>query len=125
MNKLEGEKRKKIEFTENVLLCLLTAVRETSKWTMAKIFAIQDMMKEFRTSIKAKAPSIYSKELVELLFTQPYVRISNLVEMDLMGRDTASKHLKTLCEIGFLGEAKKGRDKFFINHQFLSLLKSK
>ncbi|MBI5274516.1 MAG: Fic family protein [Chlamydiales bacterium] len=103
----------------------LAAVCETSKWTMAKILAIQDLIKESRVFIKDKAPSIYNKEFVELLFIQPYIRISNLVEMHLVGRDTASKHLKILCEIGFLEEVKRGREKLFINHQFLNLLKQK
>lgn len=107
------------------ILYFLEAICETSKWTTAKIFAIQDLMKESRDFIKTKAPSIYSKELVELLFTQPYVRISNLIEMDLIGRDTASKHLKILCEIGFLEEIRRGREKLFINHRFLNLLKQK
>jgi Fic family protein len=107
------------------ILYFLTAIGETSKWTTAKIFAIQDLMAESRAIIRSRAPSIYSKELVELLFTQPYIRISNLVEMGLIGRDTASKHLKILCEIGFLEEVKRGREKLFINHRFLNLLKKK
>jgi len=105
------------------VLYFLEAISETSKWTMAKIFAIQDLLKDSCEFIKSKAPNIYSKELVELLFTQPYVRISNLIEMDLIGRDTASKRLKILCEIGFLEELKKGKEKIFINHKFLHLLK--
>ncbi|MES2345379.1 MAG: Fic/DOC family N-terminal domain-containing protein [Chlamydiota bacterium] len=107
------------------VLYFLAAVRETSKWTTSKIFAIQALMEESRILIKARASSIYSKELVELLFTQPYVRIHNLVETGFIGRDTASKYLKILCDIGFLEEVKRGREKFFINHQFLSLLKRK
>lgn len=107
------------------IIYFLKAVCETSKWTTERIFAIQSLMKKSRDFIKAKAPSIYNKEFVELLFTQPYIRISNLVEMGMSGRDTASKHLKILCEIGFLEEVKRGRDKLFINHQFLNLLKQK
>ncbi len=107
------------------VLYFLEAVRSTSKWTTAKILAIQKLMEESCVFIKLKAPSIYSKELVELLFTQPYTRISTLVTAGLAGRDTASKYLKTLCEIGFLEEILRGKDKLFINHQFLSLLKRK
>ena len=107
------------------VLYFLDGIYETSKWTMSKIFAIQGLMEESSSLIKAKASSIYSKELIELLFTQPYVRIHNLVESGEVGRDTASKRLKTLCDIGFLEEVKRGREKLFINHQFLNLLKKK
>jgi Fic family protein len=107
------------------ILFFLKAIQETSKWTTMKIFAIQELIKDARQFIKAKAPHVYNKELIELLFVQPYVRISHLVETNLLGRDTASKHLKVLCEIGFLKEVKRGREKLFINHQFLNLLKQK
>ena len=91
---------------------------------MSKIFAIQKLMEESSLLIKTNASSIYSKELVELLFTQPYIRIHNLVESGEIGRDTASKRLKILCDIGFLEEIKRGREKLFINHKFLNLLKN-
>lgn len=107
------------------VLYFLKAVRETSKWTSEKILAIQDLIKESREFIKLKIPSIYSRDLVELLFIQPYIRIPNLIEMGIAKRDTASKYLKALVEIGFLTEIQRGRDKLFINHQFLNLLKKK
>lgn len=107
------------------VLYFLDGIFETSKWTMSKIFAIQELMEESSSLIKTKAPSIYSKELIELLFTQPYVRIQNLVNSGDIGRFTASKRLKILCDIGFLEEVKRGREKLFINHKFLNLLKKK
>ena len=45
--------------------------------------------------------------------------------MGIATRDTSSKYLKALAEIGFLTEVKRGRDKLFINHGFLNLLKQK
>lgn len=107
------------------VLYFLEGIFETSKWTMAKIFAIQELMQESSLLIKSKASSVYSKELIELLFTQPYVRIQNLVDSGEIGRDTASKRLKMLCDIGFLEEVKRGKEKLFINRRFLNLLKKK
>lgn len=107
------------------VLYFLDGIFETSKWTMSKIFAIQELMEESSSFIKSKAPSIYSKELIELLFAQPYVRIQNLINASDIGRFTASKRLKSLCDIGFLEEVKRGREKLFINHRFLNLLKKK
>lgn len=110
---------------EEWILYFLEAVTETSKWTIDKILSIQHLIEESCKFIKFQAPAIYSKELVDLLFMQPYIRISNLIEMNLAKRDTASKYLKILCEIGFLEETRRGRDKLFINHRFLNLLKQK
>ncbi|MDX8431212.1 MAG: Fic family protein [Candidatus Algichlamydia australiensis] len=113
------------EAWEEWILYFLDAIFETSKWTLSKILAIQKLLDESCVLIKLKAPTIYSKELVELLFTQPYIRIQNLVESEGIGRDTASKRLKILSGIGFLQEVKRGRDRLFINHRFLNLLKQK
>jgi Fic family protein len=107
------------------ILYFLDAIFETSKWTKAKIFAIQELIEESVSFIKSKAFSIYNRELVELLFVQPYVRIKNVVNNRNIGRDTASKYLKKLCDIGFLEEIKRGRERLFINHKFLTLLKRK
>lgn len=68
---------------------------------------------------------MYTKELIELLFTQPYVRIQNLIDSGDIGRFTASKRLKTLCDVGLLEEVTRGKEKLFINHRFLNLLKKK
>lgn len=107
------------------ILYFLEAVRETAKWTTTKIISIQNLIGNTCTFIQNKAPTVYNKDLVELLFVQPYVRIDNLVKQGLMGRFTASKHLKILCEIGILVEMKVGREKLFINKKFLDLLKEK
>jgi Fic family protein len=107
------------------VLYFLNAIRETSRWTTEKILAIKDLIETSCDFVKSKAPSIYNKELVELLFNQPYVRISNLIDLNLAKRDAASKYLKILCQIGFLEEIKRGRDKVFINYRFLDLLKQK
>lgn len=105
------------------VLYILEAIKETAKWTTNKIILIQELIVNTCAYIQSKSPQIYNKDLVELLFIQPYVRIHNLVENLSIGRFTASKHLKILCEIGVLEEIKVGRDKIFINKKFLDLLK--
>lgn len=107
------------------VLYFLEAIRETAKWTTKKIIAIRDLITNTCAFIQNKAPGIYNKELVDLLFVQPYVRINNLVENNIAGRFTASKHLKILAEIGVLVEIKAEREKLFINRIFIDLLKEK
>lgn len=104
------------------ILFMLTAVAETAQWTTAKIKAIRDLLETTAERIRAEAAPIYSRELAELIFVQPYCRIGNVVEAGLAKRQTASVHLKRLCEIGVLQEVKVGREKLFINPAFLKLL---
>ena len=65
------------------LLYMLTAVEETSLWTTAKIRAIDDLMDATVDYVSSASPKIYSRELVEVIFTQPYSRIANMVEAKL------------------------------------------
>lgn len=75
-------------------------------------------------NVRREIPRISSRELVELLFEQPYCRIGNLVDAGLAHRQTASTHLTKLCDIGILREEKAGREKLFINPALLSALKA-
>lgn len=104
------------------LLYMLTAVEETSLWTSAKIRAIRDLMKATVDYVGKASPKVYSRELVELIFTQPYVRIGDVVEAGLANRATASKYLKELTATGVLNERKEGRENLYINVRFLDLL---
>lgn len=105
------------------ILYFLDAVHQTARWTTRKILAIQDLISTTCAFVQAHAPLVYKKDLVELLFIQPYIRIANIVEHNLAERQTASKHLKILCDIGVLVEIHAGREKLFINKKFLDLLK--
>jgi hypothetical protein len=72
--------------------------------------------------VRTQAPRIYSRELVELIFVQPYCRIQNIVDAGLGHRQTASAYLKVLVDIGVLKEEKVGREKLFIHPKYMQLL---
>jgi len=109
---------------EKWILYMLAGIRETAAWTVEKIQAIHDLMTHSAEYVRARAPKIYSRELVELVFVQPYCRIQNVVEAQLGNRQTASVYLKTLSDIGILKEVKVGREKLFIHPKFVALLTS-
>jgi Fic family protein len=106
------------------LLYMLAAVEETSLWTTAKIRAIRDLMDTTVAYVSSASPKIYSRELIEVIFTQPYSRIGNIVEAKLGNRKTASKHLKELVAKGVLDERQEGRENIYVNVRFLQLLTS-
>jgi Fic family protein len=60
--------------------------------------------------------------LIEEVFTQPYCRIDNVVQRGIAKRQTTSRYLKMLAEMGVLEERKIGREKLFVNPKLLSLL---
>lgn len=110
------------EAWEPWILFMLEAVRETSNWTMAKIQAIRALADETADRVRSELPKVYSRELADVIFEQPYCRIANLVEAGVARRQTASRYLKLLVEIGLLEEKTSGRDKLYVNPGLLTLL---
>jgi len=107
---------------EEWILYMLAAVEETARWTTDKIAAIRSLQAHTQQYVRDRLPGVYTHELVDLIFVQPYCRIQNVVEAGLGHRQTASAHLKQLCEIGVLREIKMGREKLFIHPKFVGLL---
>ena len=105
------------------ILFMLDAVEQTAKWTTEKIASIKALMDDAARHIKGAHPIVYSRELVELLFTQPYCRVTDLVQNDIASRNTASRYLKELLAGGVLEQRKEGREILYINSKFLDLLK--
>lgn len=101
---------------------MLRAVQETSDWTVTKINSILELMEATRDFMRAKTPKIYSAELVEVLFNQPYCRISNLEKAGIAKRQTGSVYLGQLAKAGILIEKKVGRENIYINPRYLRLL---
>ena len=72
---------------------------------------------------KNLSKSTYSKELIELLFIQPYTKIDFLVKANIAERRTASKYLKELEDIGILKSFKIWKETIFVNQRLYELLK--
>ncbi len=106
------------------ILFILQAVKNSSEWTIAKINAIRQLHEHSIEYIKNHAEKIYSRELVDVIFEQPYCRISNLVEKGIAKRQAASTYLKKLVELGVLEEIAVGKEKLFLNLKLLHLLKN-
>jgi Fic family protein len=104
------------------ILYMLRALKETAEWTTTKIRAIKKLHEETAQLVRNADPNLYKRELVDLIFVQPYSRIANVVDAGLAERKTASTYLKRLAEMGVLQEQKFGREKLFVNPKFLRLL---
>jgi len=104
------------------ILFILDGVEETCTWTTDKIKSIRELMEHTGQFVQKQLPKIYTWELVELLFKQPYCRIGNLVDSGIAKRQTASVYLKQLCELGILREVKSGRENIFVHPKYIELL---
>ncbi len=104
------------------ILFMLQAVEETAQWTTAKIAAIRHLVEHTARHIREKQPKIYCRELVDVIFEQPYCRIANLVDKNIAQRQAASRYLKDLVSIGVLQEIQVGKEKLFIHPKLMLLL---
>jgi Fic family protein len=107
---------------EQWLVYMLRAVEDTAGWTTAKIGAVRKLAAGTSEHVRAKLPKIYSHELVDVIFEQPYCRIANLVEAGIAGRQAASRYLKALAAIGVLREQTFGKEKLFVHPRLMTLL---
>jgi Fic family protein len=102
---------------------ILTGVEETATWTTGRILAIRDLFDQTLARCRAKLPpKVYSKELVELVFTQPYAKIQFLVDAGIAQRQTASEYLQELEKLGILKAEKRGREVLFKHPALLKIL---
>jgi Fic family protein len=107
---------------ENWILYILDGVEETAKQTLEKIKSIRNLFEVTLEGAKARCPKIYSKELIELIFENPYSKIDFLVNKLNINRKTASKYLKELDEQGFLSHTQIGKEILYINHDLMGIL---
>ena len=102
---------------------MLTAVESTARETINEIQAIETCMSDFKRKMQETCPRAYSKELLDLLFEKPYCRIKNLIDRDLGTRLTVTRYLQDLTNNDLMTELKSGREKIYVNHLFLEVLR--
>ena len=104
------------------ILYLLQAVEETADFTRELILSIRGLMSETGEIIRALPGRIYSKELVEVLFRQPYSKTQFLVDAGIAERKTAAGYLKQLESSGLLQSQRVGREVLYLNTRLYELL---
>ncbi len=109
---------------EGWILYMLKGVEETAMFTLNKINTINALMDETIALAKEKLPSrVYSKELIELLFEQPYCKVKFLVDKDIAKRQTAAEYLQELEKIKILKSQKIGVENLYLNIRLFEILK--
>jgi len=119
---------------------LLRGVTEHGAWVpwieffvmAVELSATRSMNKVLKISLLRGATKIYlaqcsefrlaEDDVLDVLFTQPYCRIKDLVDAGVAKRQTAAVYLKTLAGLGVVEELKIGREKLFLHKKFLRLL---
>lgn len=108
---------------EDWIMFMLKTVENTSKDTILRITNIKKLLDTIIIQVQQEAPKIYRKELIELLFEQPYSKIDFVVNRLNVERKAASRYLRELEDIGVLESQKVGRETLYINKELIKILK--
>lgn len=107
---------------EEWVLFILKGITETAGFTLYKVNAINELLHKTIEKVKNQLPTIYSYELIEMLFHQPYCKIAFLVDAGIASRNTAGKYLSELEKIGILAVEKSGNESLYLNKELFKLL---
>jgi Fic family protein len=106
------------------LMFILTAVIETAQLTTQKIRNMLLLKEEFEVTMKEVLGASFNYDLLQLMFTLPYLKIELLEKKQLAHRQTASSWLKKLTEVNIVKPQKIGRTTYYINYRLMELLSS-
>ncbi len=107
------------------LLYMLTAIEETARWTTGRIEAIRALMDSTEAAARDFLPrTADSHRLTELIFTEPYCRVRDVVDAGLAERKAAGRYLQTLESAGVLAGDIAGRERIYTNSALVELLSS-
>ena len=107
----------------NWILFMLKGIEETSLDTIKRIKRIASLLETTIDTVRTRARAIYAKELVELLFEQPYCKAAFIERKIGVERKAAARYLKTLEDLGILAKKKIGRENIYINTELMKILK--
>lgn len=104
------------------VLYVVNGVAETSANTLDKIKRILRLKAEAEVDLKSKLGSSFSRELNDLLFSYPYIKIAVLEENGIAKRQTASRYLKDIEKAGWLLSVQVWKETYYVNHKLIDVL---
>ncbi|MBS9767070.1 MAG: Fic family protein [Flavobacteriaceae bacterium] len=107
---------------ESLILYLLKGVEVTAKQTIYLVENIKILMREYKNRLRNDLPKIYSQDLLNILFKNPYTK-TEFLERELMtSKRTALNYLNAITEIGLLEKVKKGKTNYYTNTGLVEIL---
>lgn len=104
---------------------MLTAFEEQAKESTDTLLKIKDLHEQTKRKIRNELPKIYSRDLVDAIFSQPFITPTRYGEVLKVTYQTGSSHLKSLEKIGIMQSVRVGKYLFFANIALLDLLRPK
>ncbi|WP_310379621.1 Fic family protein [Flavobacterium sp.] len=107
---------------EHLILYFLKGIEVTAKQTIDLIIKIKNLMQDYKSKVKTELPKIYSQDLINILFKNPYTKIEFLVNELGINRKTALVYLDKIESIGLLKKTKIKNTYFYLNENLIECL---
>jgi len=107
---------------EGLVLYFLHGVEEISKETTQTVLAIKGLMQEYKNRLRRDLPKLYSQDLLNILFREPYTKAEFLERELMVSIRTARNYLMAIAEIGLLESVRVWKTDYYINKGLLALL---
>jgi Fic family protein len=104
------------------VMYILTALIETAQITTHKIRNMILLKDEYEIKMKQVLGVSYNYELLQLMFTLPYLKIELLEKKEIAHRQTASQWLKKMTDADIVRPQKIGRTTYYVNYRLMELL---
>ena len=104
---------------------MLEALNGQAKKSTRTLLEIQELYNLERHEIRSRLPKIYSRDLVDVIFSQPLMTSKRYEEMTGVSYPTALSHLRQLEEAGIMVSKDVGKYRIFTNIQLMAYLNRK
>jgi hypothetical protein len=101
---------------------MLEAVESTSVETQRVLRQVRVATDQANGRAREEMKRGYSRDLIDVVFSQPYTQTSHVVEAGIAQRNAAASFLKDLERIGILTSIKIGRDVLYFNPSLAAAL---
>ncbi len=107
------------------ILYMLKAIEQTSANTISLINRIDNSFKQTIETIRKNQLSRVPKEVIELIYEQPYCKTEFITERKIAARKAAERYFKELERLNIIKPEKVGKEVLYINIELFNILTGK
>lgn len=101
---------------------MLKAFTDQAKESTKLLLAIRQLHEDTKRRIRQELPKIYSRDMIDAIFSKPFINPTKYGELLKVSYQTGSSHLKHLEKAGFMQSLKVGKYHLFLNKPLFALI---
>lgn len=104
---------------------MLEAVAAQAHESTMMLIEIKELHEQLKRAIRAGLPKIYSRDLIDTIFSTPFITATRYKDLLGVSFATASSHLRKLQTAGFMASFKTGKYLLYVNTPLMNLLQNR